>query len=166
MKRTFFALLLAVLFASLVGMGTVQPTSAAPVHPAQPVAAKVQAAHCGFLKKADIVLHLGIAYIAFKKWLYDPYKAGKFKKGAPGRKVTIVKGVIAALVGVHELRVAISKANNCGAGARMQSLLNTITNKANALKNGAGSASNAAVGANVGAMTSAWNTINSLKGSL
>lgn len=163
-KRSISGFLVAVLFASLLSVVAARPTSAQSVHPnAQPVAAQVQASGCGFFTKAKIVLHIGVAYFAFKHWLYNPYRAGKFKKGASGRKVTILKAVAAALVGIHELHVALNQAKNCGAGAKMQSLLNAITGKANFLHKNAGSASDAAVGASVNGMSGAWNQINSLK---
>lgn len=163
-KRSISGFLVAVLLASLLSVVVARPTSAQSVHSnSQQTAARVHAKSCGLFTKVKIVAHIGIAYVAFKHWLYTPYREGKFKKGAKGRKATIVKAVVAALVGVHELHVALNQAKNCGAGAKMQSLLNVITGKANFLHKNASSASDAAVGSSVNGMSSAWNQINTLR---
>lgn len=160
-------LLVAALFAALVGGVVAQPTSAAL---AQSTAAApsgmVQASGCSFFTKVKLVAHVGIAYVAFKHWVYTPWKEGKFKKGAHGRTAAIVKGVIAALVGVHELQHALKDAKLCGAGSKMNAALNKITGNLNQLKSGASSASDSAVNSNVSELSNAWATINSLKGGL
>lgn len=166
-QRHVSGFLIAVLFAALLGAVVARPASAAPVQPSTPaVATNVQANGCGFFTKAKIVLHLGAAYVLFKHWVYTPWKQGKFKKGAPGRVKTIVKGVGAALLGVHELHVALSQAKMCGAGAKMQGALNSITGNLYKLKSGAAKASTSAVNSNVNQLNKSWSLINSLKGGL
>ena len=56
--------------------------------------------------KTKFVLHAGIAAGAFYRYIYTPYRAGKFKKNAPGRKTALVKAGATSLVVVHELKVA------------------------------------------------------------
>ncbi len=63
-------------------------------------------AHTAFLDKTRFLLHMGAAYFAFHHWIYNPYKAHAFAKGASGRTKSIIKAGIAALFAVHELKVA------------------------------------------------------------
>jgi hypothetical protein len=85
--------------------------------------------HCGFFKKAKIGLHIGVAYFAFHHWLYKPWRAGEFRKGAPKRKRRIVKAIIATLVGVHEAKVAVRQLQACGAGKRVAGLVSAAESK-------------------------------------
>lgn len=56
--------------------------------------------------KAQFVLHTGLAIGAFKKWIYDPYRAGEFKQGAPGRRKALVKAALAGAFTLRELKAA------------------------------------------------------------
>lgn len=56
--------------------------------------------------KTKFVLHAGIAAGAFYRYIYNPYRAGTFKKNAPGRKKALVKAAATSLVVVHELKIA------------------------------------------------------------
>lgn len=55
--------------------------------------------------KTKFVLHGGLAYGAFHRYVYKPYKAGSFKKGAPKRKRSIAKAAIAGAFTLNELRL-------------------------------------------------------------
>lgn len=54
--------------------------------------------------KTKFVLHGGLAYGAFHRYIYKPYKAGSFKKGAPKRKRSIAKAVAAGVFTAEQLR--------------------------------------------------------------
>ncbi|WP_188487134.1 hypothetical protein [Williamsia phyllosphaerae] len=56
--------------------------------------------------KTKFVLHSGLAFGAFHRYLYKPYKAGTFSKGADGRVTAFVKGGVAALFIKREVRLA------------------------------------------------------------
>jgi hypothetical protein len=56
--------------------------------------------------KTRFVLHLGAAFFAFHHFVYNPYKAGAFQSGAPHRTKALVKGGLALLFAVHEVKVA------------------------------------------------------------
>ncbi len=61
-------------------------------------------------QKTRMVADLALAYGAFHRYLYKPYQAGKFTKGASGRTIAIIKGGLAA--------AAIAKlVNNAAANA-------------------------------------------------
>jgi len=59
-----------------------------------------------FLDKTRFVAHLGIAYFCFHHWVLKPYQEGDFASGAPHRVSTIVKGGVALLFAVHEVKVS------------------------------------------------------------
>jgi len=56
--------------------------------------------------KTKFLLHAGLAFGAFHRYIYKPYKAGSFKKTASGRKKAFVKAAAAGAFTLHELKVA------------------------------------------------------------
>lgn len=56
--------------------------------------------------KTRFLIHAGVAFGAFHRYILKPYQAGSFKKGAPGRKTAFVKAGAAGLFAYHELKVA------------------------------------------------------------
>jgi hypothetical protein len=56
--------------------------------------------------KTKFLLHSGLAFGAFHRYILKPYRAGSFKKGAPGRTKALAKAGAAGLFAVHELKVA------------------------------------------------------------
>jgi hypothetical protein len=56
--------------------------------------------------RTKFLLHTGIAAAAFYRYIYNPWRAGAFKQGAPGRKKALAKAAASGLVVVHELRTA------------------------------------------------------------
>jgi hypothetical protein len=59
-----------------------------------------------FLDKTRFLAHLGVAYFCFHHWVLAPYREGAFASGAPHRTAALVKGGLALLFAVHEVRVA------------------------------------------------------------
>jgi hypothetical protein len=68
--------------------------------------------------KTKFLLHTGIAAGAFYRYIYDPWRAGAFKKGAPGRTKALAKAAASGLVVVHELRTAARDAQCDGAALK------------------------------------------------
>ncbi len=60
--------------------------------------------------KTKFVLHAGLAFGAFHRYLYKPFKAGTFKAHAHGRLRAAVKGGLAGLFVYHELKLALTDA--------------------------------------------------------
>lgn len=58
--------------------------------------------------KSKFVLHVGLAAGTFHRYLYKPFKAGTFHKGASGRVSALLKGGATALFDEHEIRLAIA----------------------------------------------------------
>jgi len=56
--------------------------------------------------KTKFVAHSGLAFGAFHRYLWKPFEAGTFKKGAHGRLTGFVKGGLAALFVKREIRLA------------------------------------------------------------
>jgi len=56
--------------------------------------------------KTKFVLHAGIAFGAFHRYIYKPYRAGAFKAGAPGRTKALAKAGASALLVAHEVKAA------------------------------------------------------------
>lgn len=99
MKQKFLAL---ILFTALtLGVAAASAPSAA-------LAAPRADSHPALFDKTRFVFHLGLAYFAFHHFVYNPYKAGDFKKGAPHRTAKIIKAGVALLVTYHELSKAYS----------------------------------------------------------
>ncbi|MCZ0989501.1 hypothetical protein [Streptomyces diastatochromogenes] len=56
--------------------------------------------------KARFVANAGLAAGAVYQWIVKPWKAGKFKKGAKGRKLTLVKAGLAGGFAYNRLKAA------------------------------------------------------------
>lgn len=56
--------------------------------------------------KTKFVLHTGLAIGAFRRYIYKPWKAGTFKKGAEGRTTALVKAAAAGAFTANEVRLA------------------------------------------------------------
>lgn len=61
--------------------------------------------------KTKFVFHAGLAFGAFHRWIYKPFKAGVFGKPL-SHKAAILKGVAAALFTYHELKLAYKDAQS------------------------------------------------------
>jgi hypothetical protein len=59
--------------------------------------------------KTKFVLHAGLAFGAFHRWIYKPVKAGDLKHPFE-HKLTLVKGALAAAFVIHELNLALADA--------------------------------------------------------
>jgi hypothetical protein len=55
------------------------------------------------LPKTRFLLHAGLAFGAFHRYIYKPFKSGGFSSGASGRTKTIVKAAIAGAFVIREL---------------------------------------------------------------
>lgn len=85
-----------------------------------------------FFGKTRFLLHAGLAFGAFHRYLYKPYKAGTFASGANGRTTAIVKAAIASLFVLHELKRAYDFAK---CDSTLSKLVSPITALTGALSN-------------------------------
>ncbi|HSO97809.1 MAG TPA: hypothetical protein VLP43_02585 [Solirubrobacteraceae bacterium] len=56
--------------------------------------------------KTKFLLHAGLAFGAFHRYIYKPLRSGALRKGAPGRVRVLLKAAAAAVFAVHELKLA------------------------------------------------------------
>lgn len=73
---------------------------------AAPIDESCPATNAVAFAKTKFVAHTGLAFGAFHRYLYKPYQAGTFKKGASGRISAFIKGGLAALFVKREIRLA------------------------------------------------------------
>jgi len=107
--------------------------------------------------KTKFVFHAGLAFGAFHRYIYKPYKAGSFASGTPGRLKAGVKAALAAAFIYHELKIACKDANNSSVLRPLLTPINLLVTQFTALeqklKNGNFS---------VGDLTSAGAAVNAL----
>ncbi|GAB1329850.1 hypothetical protein [Streptomyces sennicomposti] len=60
--------------------------------------------------KTRFVANAGLAAGATYQWIWKPYKEGQFKKGAHGRRVTLVKAGLAGAFAYNRLKAAVRNA--------------------------------------------------------
>jgi uncharacterized protein YceK len=77
------------------------------------------------LAKTKFVLHAGLAFGAFHRYILKPYRAGALAKGAPGRTKALAKAGASALFAYHELKVARTDAV-CD-GPRLRRLADSVS---------------------------------------
>lgn len=110
MRRTAVVLVSLLLLAGLVtGCGSSSSSSASSGSAASQPATTASGSSTGttHFAKTKFLLHAGLAFGAFHRYIYKPFKTGAFGTAGRGRKVLIVaKGALAALFVEHELRLA------------------------------------------------------------
>jgi hypothetical protein len=99
--RRAVALLMVLLAVAIAGCGTKQVTVTGAN--GQATTETVKNIHFANTK---FVLHMGLAFGAFHRYIYKPLKDGALRAGAPHRIATLAKGALAAAFIVHELRIA------------------------------------------------------------
>jgi hypothetical protein len=95
--------------------------------------------------KTKFVLHLGLAFGAFHRYLYKPFRAGTFGKGAHGRFFAFAKAGAAAVFIEHEVRLAAADVEAsptlCKAiAAPMRSVYSSVSGAVTRLRHGDSSA--------------------------
>ncbi len=106
--------------------------------------------------KTKLLLHLGLAFTTFDRYIYKPYKAGAFKSGASGRVKALLKAGASALVVYHELKLADQDAR-CG-GPTLSKLAAPVSSAASGFATLKGALS----GGNLGAIASSSSLLGTL----
>ena len=110
------------------------------------------------LAKTKFVLHAGLAFGAFHRWIYKPAKAGDLSHPLE-HKLTTVKAALAAVFVYHQLKLALADAQ---ADPTLSKLVAPITDLQNKLHSLTGSVKSG--GASPADVTSLDSTISSIKG--
>ncbi|MFZ0042937.1 MAG: hypothetical protein WAK93_16640 [Solirubrobacteraceae bacterium] len=64
------------------------------------------------LAKTKFVLHAGLAFGAFHRYIYKPYREGKFSGGLLHHKLATVKAALAGAFAYHEVKLALIDARS------------------------------------------------------
>ncbi len=82
--------------------------------------------------KAKFVLHAGLAFGAFHRYIYKPFRAGDFSHPFE-HKLTLIKAGAAALFVVHEAKLAYADANADPTLSKLTAPLNALATKISGL---------------------------------
>ena len=82
--------------------------------------------------KTKFVLHVGLAFGAFHRYLYKPLKAGDFTKPL-SHKAAVVKAALATAFIVHELKIAYTDAQASPILTKLVSPITALKNKVTAM---------------------------------
>ncbi len=120
---------------------TSAPAGAPAASDAAPIDATCPSANTTPFAKTKFVAHAGLAFGAFHRYLYTPYRDGSFRSGQKGRVTAFAKGALAALFIKREIRLASEdvKANPtlCNAiAAPLAEVGNSISGALDKLKSG------------------------------
>lgn len=80
------------------------------------------------LAKTKFVLHAGLAFGAFHRWIYKPLKAGDFSHPFSHKLTTLKAGLAAAFV-YHELKLALADAQASPTLSRLVAPITALQNK-------------------------------------
>jgi hypothetical protein len=157
MKRPIALLLvlsLIVLATAAVGCGASTKTVAETSANGQVHTETVPSVH---FAKTKFLVHMGLAFGAFHRYIYKPFRAGAFRAGASGRIKAFAKAGAAGLFAAHELKVADEDALS-------DDHLRPLARKVGALEDRLGSLGGALKGnsLNAGAIAGAAGAVSSL----
>jgi hypothetical protein len=105
-RRRLPAIALAALLALIVAVGAAGCGSKVVSVPGANGTASTETVPNIHFANTKFVLHMGLAFGAFHRYIYEPLRAGALSHGAPHRLATLAKGALAAAFIVHELRIA------------------------------------------------------------
>lgn len=85
--------------------------------------------------KTKFVLHVGLAFGAFHRYVYKPFRAGVFGKPL-SHKAALVKAALATAFIIHELKIAYTDAQSSPLLTKLVSPLTALKNKVTSLVDG------------------------------
>jgi hypothetical protein len=88
----------------------------------------------GHLPTAKFVLHAGLAFGAFHRYIYKPFKAGELHGFS--HKLTILKAAAAGLFTYHELKLAIKDAQASPTLSKLLAPVNALADKLKGIGSG------------------------------
>lgn len=130
LRSTYVAVLLVTLALAAAGCGSSTSSSAAGASSSGSTSTS-STPNVGRLPTAKFVLHAGLAFGAFHRWIYKPFKAGAFSGGLFKHKLTVLKAGLAGLFAYHELKLAVMDAQ---ASPKLTKLVAPVTALADKIK--------------------------------
>jgi hypothetical protein len=89
------------------------------------------------LATAKFVLHAGLAFGAFHRWIYKPFKAGAFTGGnLKNHKAAAVKAALAGLFAYHEAKLAVEAAKASPSLSKVTTALAALGTKLKSIATG------------------------------
>ena len=85
--------------------------------------------------KTKFLLHAGLAFGAFHRYIYKPYKAGSFTPTS-SHKLAIVKAGVAGLFAYHEIKIALTDAQSSSTLSKLVSPITALEGKLDSLGSG------------------------------
>jgi hypothetical protein len=126
---------------------TSQTASSTVTQTASPSTASCASAGTRKIPKTRLLTDLALTYGAFHRYLYKPYKAGAFRKGASGRTKAIIKAGLATAAIVKLLSNAKENAaadpTLCKFVPSMDTIKASLSNLANKIRGGTATSSDA-----------------------
>jgi hypothetical protein len=86
--------------------------------------------------KTKFVLHAGLAFGAFHRYVYKPFKAGKLGGGLLTNKRAKIKAALAAAFAYHEVRLALDAARSSRILSKALAPLLALQTKLSSMKSG------------------------------
>ncbi|MGI8573126.1 MAG: hypothetical protein ACR2L9_10955 [Solirubrobacteraceae bacterium] len=123
------AVVLVVFALAVAGCGSSSGSSSAGGAGASPATAPTQTVH---FAKTKFVLHVGLAFGAFHRYIYKPLRAGVFAKPL-SHKAALVKAALASAFIIHELKIAYTDAQSSPTLRKLLSPLTDLKAKATAM---------------------------------
>jgi len=93
------------------------------------------------LAKTKFVLHAGLAFGAFHRYIYKPFRAGEFSHPF-SHKIMLIKAGVAALFIRHELRLALTDAQSSPTLSKLVSPITSLEHRLSGDVKSGGSALN------------------------
>ncbi|MBV9213326.1 MAG: hypothetical protein JOZ25_06735 [Actinobacteria bacterium] len=88
------------------------------------------------LAKTKFVVHAGLAFGAFHRYIYKPFKEGKFSGGLTHHKLAVVKAAAAAAFAYHETKLALKDARSSKVLSKALAPLLALQTKLGSLRDG------------------------------
>ena len=82
--------------------------------------------------KTKFVLHVGLAFGAFHRYIWKPFRAGVFAKPLT-HKLALVKAALATAFVIHELKIAYADAQSSPTLSKLVSPITALKNKIDSL---------------------------------
>jgi hypothetical protein len=86
--------------------------------------------------KTKFALHAGLAFGAFHRYIYKPWKQGQFSGGLFHHKLATIKAALAAAFAYHEIRLALDDARSSKILSTLLSPLLALQTKLSSLHDG------------------------------
>ncbi len=135
MRRILVVGLLALLLAFAAGCGSSSKSSSSSAN-GQPPAAQTSSAPKTHFAKTKFALHAGLAFGAFHRYIYKPFKEGKFSGGLLHHKAAVLKAALAAAFAYHEVKLALNDARSSRILSTLLSPLLALQTKLSSLRAG------------------------------